>query len=492
MQEITALPQQSTLKLSPGQRATGRLTTLPLHQEPEGQPQADLAGDIFFEMYNSQPNRLEEIPAERTVNRALLDWMGETHGWEQSRASTVGNLPAAMAASAFMFDHLTNDETMQEILKKQQEADEAAQEAKRRQTAADALKTAAGASGSEELAQQAAGAQAAADAAKSAAQAAADAAQQMVDEMKGKPLQHAKMAHAAKQASEEAQEAAEAAAGWGMGPGSLIQQDPAAAMEFLKKNRGRIAAIAKLAGRMRGFALQAKRDKTPTGIIPKRAGLTQDLTRAFPTELALLRPDAPPTLRAEKMAQLTEYGVLGYRPQGDAEKRGPFVGAVDVSPSMHGGRDLVAKAVALGVAQTAAQDGRAYILFAFASDENTMQVVTSDDGWDKHLAWAASSQNGGTDFDMALAAAMAHLGSLGRKGHNADLLFISDGEAGVAQNTVSKWSDFSQDTGSRLFYVPVGRGGYFDIENLSDRVINIAEMDEQTGANLAANLGRWI
>ena len=74
----------------------------------------------------------------------------------------------------------------------------------------------------------------------------------------------------------------------------------------------------------------------------------------------------------------------------------------------------------------------------------------------------------------------------------SDLLFISDGEAGVNQTTVSKWSDFTQDTGSRLFYVPVGLGGYIDIENLADRVINIAEMDEQTGANLAANLGRWI
>ncbi len=489
---VSALPQQSTLHLSPGQRATGRLTKLPLHQVPDGQAQSDLAGDIFFEMYASQPTRLEQPPDGRVVNRALLDWMSETHGWEQSRASTVGNLPAAMAASAFMYDHLTNDETLQEVMRKQQEADEAAEEAKRQQTAADALNAAAQTSGSAEMAQQAVEAQAAADAARQKAQEAAAAAQQMVDDMKGKPLQHAKMASAAKQASQQAQDAAEAAAGWGMGPGSLIQQDPAAAMEFLKKNRGRIAQIAKLAGRMRGFALQAKRDRTPQGIVPKKAGLTQDLIRAFPTELALLRPDAPPMLRAQKMAEFAEFGVLGYKPQGDAKKRGPFVGAVDVSPSMHGKRDLVAKAVALGVAQTAAQDGRPYVLFAFASDEKTMQVVTSDDSWDKHLAWASNSQSGGTDFNMAIAAAMEHLRTLGRKGHNADCLFISDGEAKVADATVSAWEGFTQDTGSRLFYVPVGRSYYMDIENMADRVIHIAEMDERTGADLASNLGRLI
>jgi len=488
---VNALPQVSTLKLSPGQRATGRLTTLPLNQRPSGQAQSDLAGDIFFEMYASSPSRLEEPPGERATNRALLDWVRETHGWEQSRASTVGNLPAAMTASAFMFDHLSNDETIQEALKKQEEAEEASQEAKRQQTAANAL-SGRSRTGDPEMQAAARAAQQAADKANASAQAAAQAAQQMVEDMKEKPLQHAKMAAAARGAATEAKDAAEAAAGWGMGPGSLIQQDPKVAQEFLKNNRGRIAQIARLAGRMRGFALQAKRDKAPTGIVPKKAGLTQDLTRVFPTELALLRPDAPAMLRAQKMAEFAEVGVLGYRPEGDAEKRGPFVAAVDVSPSMHGGRDLVAKAVALGVAQTAAQDGRPYILFAFASDKDTMTMVTSEDNWNKHIAWASNSQSGGTDFDLALKTTINHLTELGRQGHNADALFISDGEAGVSEATKAEWEGFTADTGARLFYVPVGRSWYDDIETMADKVVNLADLDEATGADLSSQVGRWF
>jgi uncharacterized protein with von Willebrand factor type A (vWA) domain len=490
---IKALPTISTLKLSSPQRAIGRLAELALNGRPDGPAQEDLAGDAFYEMYLSDPQTAVEVAPERATNRALLNWMKSTHGWEAGRASTTANMPAAMTAASLMWNHLTNDETIKEALDKQEEASRAAQEARAKQTAADALQHAADATNDDALKTAANRMRAEAQAAQATAAAGAQAAQAMIEKAQASPYKNAAMAAAARKVAQEAKETAEAAAGWGMGPGSAVHSDPAAAIEFLRANSGNIRRIARLAGRMRGFAMQARRERSRRGHVPASAGMTQDLTRAFPTELALLRPDAPPILRAEKMAQFVEAGLLGYLPTADAEKRGTFVGAVDVSPSMHGSREIVAKAIALGVAQVAKQDGRPYILFAFASDADTITWVTSDDNWQSHLNWASASQRGGTDFDMALDETMKRVKELGKKAKGTDALFISDGEAGVSGPTAAAWNAFRQETGARLFYVPVNRyGGLIDIEVLADRVVKIGELDETTGAGLAGELGRWV
>lgn len=495
--EVAAVPEISTLALSARQRALGRMARVKLHREPDGASEKDLAGDLFHNMFQAEPQDRPEIPIERGTNKALMDWMRETHGWEQARANTVGSLAASMAASGLMWANLTNEETMKDALDKQQEAENAAKEAKQKQAAADAMMDAAtqmeDAGNHADANQMRADAQkAAADAntARQQAQALAAQAQAMIDDEREKPLAQAKMAKATKDAASKAQETAEAAAGWGMGPGSLINSDPSAALEFLKANTGKIAQIARLAGRMRGFALQARRERSPRGMVPTKVGLTQDLRHVFTTELAFLRPDAPATMRAQKVAQFVDSGLLGYVPTSDAEKDGPFVAAVDVSPSMRSphAREIVAKAVALGVAQVAKMDGRPYILMAFGSDARLITVVHSDQPWKEHLAWASNSQSGGTDFDMAIGKAMELLAGLRR----ADCLFISDGEAGVSDETVKRWRTFQDESGARLFYVPVGQGGYIDIEDLSDKVYHLANLDEATGADLAGRLGAWV
>lgn len=479
---VRVLPDVPTVKLSPSQRALGRLTQVNVTSEPEGAAQRDLAGDLFYEYFLGQVETAAPIPPERAVNRQLIDWLKSTHGWQAGRASTTANLPASLTAAALAWAHLSNEETVKEALKQQEEAAAAARDAKTKKRAADALE-AAGDPSAGDARQQAEMAQIQAEGLAAVAQA-------IITEAQGKPLQQVAMAAIARAAAEQAKEVALAAAGWGMGPGSHIQTDPAAALAFLKHNSGKVAQIAKLAGRLRGYALQSRREAAPAGIVPAGVGYTRDLSRVFPTELAMLRPDAPPALRARKAAEFASRGLLGYTTAADHQERGPFVAAVDVSPSMHGAREIVAKAIALGVAQVAAMEQRPYLLFAFASDRRTITAVSSEEGWPEHLKWAGSSQSGGTDFDMALDETMIRLRQL--KAAVADALFVSDGEAGVLSQTRYNWNAFAQDSGARLFYVPVGRGYLRDIDEMADQVINVADLDEATGADLAAALGRWL
>jgi uncharacterized protein with von Willebrand factor type A (vWA) domain len=477
------------VNLTPGDRALGRLAKINLPDAPEGEAQADLAGDIFFEMFQSSPTARQEVPAERGANRALLDWMGSTHGWEEARTSTIANMPASMAASGLMWGHLQTDEVLKEALKKQEEASQKTADAKANQMAADAMAQ----SGNREMRRQAEQVQAEADQLRQEAAAAAAAAQAIVEDARGKPFKQAAMMAAAKEAAKEAGETAEAMAGWGMGPGSHIYSDPKAAQDFLAANQGKIARIARLAGRMRGFALQSRKERASVGFVPTEVGLTQDLMRLFPTELFLLRPDAPAFLRVGKVTQFMEAGLLGYKPVGDAEKRGPFVAAVDVSPSMRvGDREIVAKAVALGVAQVAKQEGRPYVLFAFGSDQRLMMSISSKDDWSAHLKWAANSQSGGTDFDMALGEVVRLLREMGKSAVGTDALFISDGEAGLLEQSRADWQGFARETSARLLYVPVAQSYYTDMEETADRVIHLSELDEDAGGDLASELGRVL
>lgn len=491
---VPALAEQPVLKMGIADRVMSRVARIELGNEPDGVAMADLAGDAFNALYQSDPQFRDDAPAARTVNKKLLTHMQGTNGWEQTRAYTAGNLPAAMTTAGFMWSAMTADENMKKALEEQEKAEEAQQKADDAGAQAQSFQEAAQAlwdsdrERAEELKREAGRLEKQARRLQAKADESAQKAGEAADKATGSMLTQARMMKAAQDGAKQAKETAQAAAGWGQRPGSPVQTDPAAAREFLKRNAGKIAQIARLAGRLRGVALQAKQTRLPVGLLPSRVGLTQDVTHLFTSELALLRPDAPALMRAEAVGRLVDSGLLGWQKSADADKRGPFVAAVDVSPSMRGGREVVAKAVALGVAQTARLDGRPYILFSFASDPAQMLVVRHTDSWQQHIEWAEKVVRGGTDFNMAIGKAMELLGDIER----ADCLFISDGEAGVKAETATAWKSFQDRTGSRMFYVPVGRGGVEDIERLADRVVEAGELDESAGTDLAQQLGRWM
>ncbi len=480
--EVRALPDTPVNVLTVAERALGRLLRVQLQREPQGDAEADLAGDAFFALYKASPALREEVPPERSVNRALLEWAQSTAGWEQSRAHTVANLPAALAAAGLLWGLLTSEEALQEALKKQEEAEERAREAAALEAASQGLWVAGMDGEAEEAAQRA-------QRLRGEAQALAQAAKEKLAEAQDNAMTRAAVAHAVRQAAQEASEVAQVMGGWGLGPGSDVRIDPRAALDFIRRNSAKLRRIAALAGRMRGIALQARRERVTHGPIPAEAALTRDLRHTFPTELALLHPNAPAVLRAEAIARWAEAGLLGWRLRGDAEKRGPFVAAVDVSGSMRGEREIVAKAVALGVAQVARAEGRKYILFTFGSDDDPVYAVASDQGWEEHLRWAEMSRGGGTSFNRALRETMKRLREMNARG--ADALFISDGEAVVADEVARQWRAFREATGARLLYVPVAQG-YGSIERLADRIVPLAELDEKAGEGLAREVAVWM
>jgi uncharacterized protein with von Willebrand factor type A (vWA) domain len=489
---IKALPKKSTLQLGSPHRALGRMTDIPLFSQPPGDAWSDLAGDILFEQYMHDPQAKDEIPEDRAVNRALLDWMRASHGWNEAKATATANLPSSIAATRFLYEKLSQDGVLKEALEKQQEASDKQQEAEKAERDAQNLENAARGSNNQNLKQMAQQARAQATESRKVATDATRAAGKSVGQALEKPLTQAAMLSYAQEAAGEAREMAEVMAGWGHEAATGARTDPHLALEIIRQTQGKIRQISRLAGRMRGYALKGQSERVPQGVELEDVGYTRDLRRTFPSELALLRDDAPAVIKAQKTAEYATRGLIGFEPSGDEDKRGDFVAATDKSGSMSGGPDVVAKAIALGCGQTARMEGRTYTLFTFATRGDGIDIVRSDESFQKHLDWAGGFGGGGTDFELALDRAIEHLRQLPNKGKKADLLFISDGGANVNSPARRKWAEFKAETGSRLFYVPVGNWGMRDIEDIADRVLHIEELDEETGAGLAYEVGKWM
>lgn len=481
MTTISGQAKISVNKASPVERARGRLVSFDVPSEPQGVAEADLASDVFQGLLRSA--ELTDAPVDgREANRQILDWAQATNGWKQAQQSCNGNLPVSMATAGLMFEHLRGDEVMQEVLKAQEQAAEEqkkAQEAENQASAFDALNQ------PEQAAQSR---QNAAQHRQNVANIETKISERLRD-AKGNPFNQGVMRSITQKAAQAGKEMADVMGGFGVGAGSPARTNMDAAKGFMKALTPKVRQIAKLAGRFKTIGTEARRQRVVEGNYPAGVTRTQDFRDIFPSELALLSPLAGDISKVQKL-EYASRGLMGFELREPEMERGPFVGAVDVSGSMNGEREMVSKAVLLGVAQIAKAEGRRYELFSFSSGRDATFGVSSTEDWAGHLRWAEMTIQGGTSFDLALSKAMELLKALGKEGHNADVVFSSDGEGTVSDAIAREWAQFTSETGARLMYVPVARG-YGSIEKIADKVIHVSDIDEQSGADLSAKIAVW-
>lgn len=478
-------PKKAVQAIGFRERMFGRALSLPDGMQPASDSEADLAGDAFFGLY-SNPALLDEPPADRAINHSLMEYARTMSAWSDARSFCDGNAAATLATTSVLWEKLRTDEAIQQALKQQEEASQARDDAESKQAAADALKDI-DPTQAQQMAEQAQKAQQHADAL-------AQALSQRAGEITGNRLNQAVIASALKAGQEAGKEVATVMGGWGMDAGAQDRMSGDGITSFMRRIKSdKLAKIARLAGRFRGIGFDARNQRVVEGFLPDDVITTQDPALMFPSELAKISPGAPDAIRKMAATQWAEGGLLGWELKGDAEEAGPFVGAVDVSGSMMGMREINAKAITLGIAQIAKSENRRYELFSFSSNDNTIHA-SSDDDWLAHMNWAEQTIRGGTSFDIALTKAMALLDQIeqdGGKAGAADILFVSDGEAIVSPETAEKWTAYKERTGSRLFYVAVGRG-YGSIEQLADRVFSVDELAAESADNLTRQIATGI
>jgi uncharacterized protein with von Willebrand factor type A (vWA) domain len=337
----------------------------------------------------------------------------------------------------------------------------------------------------EELEAMADQADAEAAAAEAKAKAAQEAAEASLDKIEGTGPGEAAMIEAARDGADKAKDMATIMAGWGIGHSDPMMQDPALVQDLLRKMTPYIKEIARQAGRLKGFVLSAKRERIPTSPSRTEIARTQDPEYILDSEaLDLLDKDSPD--HAETAAAFFDGGLPGFVPSGDGDREGNAVIMTDISGSMGQTGDQLAKALGLAIAQTKKADGLRYALGSFS--DTVVKVVTDKDGPEAHFIYAATRVGAGTNFTAALDKAIEFLG----KTPKSDLVFISDGQAPVTEETRLKWEAYKEETGSRLFFVQVGHRSYQGIKDMADHVRHIDDLTRDTAAGLARDFGDWI
>lgn len=253
---------------------------------------------------------------------------------------------------------------------------------------------------------------------------------------KKRPQVRSAMKQAMEKATDEANGINSSADTWGLEPGALQRLPHKERMELARRlNNPRLRKIAELFGPMKRLMFTEQRRRVNHAIEEVYdIELGNNLDRVLPQEFAKL---SHPLRKFEFYKDFAERKLPQYKMRGQEKVgKGPIIFCEDGSGSMHGDRELWAKAVGLCLLHLARQEKRRFRVIHFGSSREIWEADFSkpeDFTVDKIIDFAEFFFGGGTDFMRPLSIALDHLreefdttGSV-----KSDIVFATDGACGV-------------------------------------------------------------
>lgn len=445
--------------------------------------------DVWADLFKSEPKKLDPCPEHLGVQSELLTQAEKCSEWHELRSRTrLDEFAAAMGTMGVM-EHLA---VPTELAKAQEAATEAIRSLRTQRARAEALEEAMEGLSGRRREKAAALLKATRGRMKNLHDPSAEAA--------AKELAKARAAHgeglrlqireAARQAAKDIDEAREWAGGFGSGPGAMRKSDLKTSMELAHRMRdsSKLRAIAEKAGRFVRLAVHKQATKTRHGVdevVDIETG--NDIGRLLPAELALL---ADPDTEDAFYKRYAEGELLQYRMEGkEREGRGPIVLCLDNSGSMNGGREIWAKAFALGLLTIAMRQDREFALMNF-SDAGCCSTWGFRKPYDTRTLMEALEEfhNGGTDYETPLARAVEHIGI--RRGlQKADIVFVTDGQCRVNSGFLEMYRKDKQALGFSCLAVGIEMEDTSVVEKFSDEVVHLHSLvDDDKAMDLYGRL----
>ncbi len=284
---------------------------------------------------------------------------------------------------------------------------------------------------------------------------------------------------------------------WGLGPGGIRRMDSNVRLAVSKKLRtSKFKKLAELLGRMHNVAVTEitnRTDDARTEVHAIEQG--DDLRRMIPSEILELTDEDLFYNWFRKYAErsLTQYALRGQ----NTVVRGGIIAMIDSSTSMDGDRSIWAKAVALELLRIAKLQGRPfaaidfsstnqYIVHEFDTESPELKLTTkhgtgvrTSTGIQAIVQFAESGLNGGTSFMTPLSVGLDML----QKEHDefgsvrGDIVFITDGQAGVDDNWLRKFKAEQERLQFKVYGVSIGGGATAELKRIcDDRVISLRRL----------------
>lgn len=287
---------------------------------------------------------------------------------------------------------------------------------------------------------------------------------------------------------------------WGMdeGDGYMLSIDE---IRFIMQMMGdaKISTLTSLMGRFYNIAAHALAGRAPVLIYNQGAGLTQNVPNLFPEQLARLNPANHPAIFQKALEEFIIDGLAGIMQVSEAKREGKFIFGKDGSGSMLSPvdgvdeqghtttRDVLASAILLGLANAAKMNGQPFSGFNFGCGTELSNVITEKSGIFDLVQYARQNYGGGTDFSPAMNYALDILDAsdeLDKAG--TDILFITDGQASIDDETTERFYEAREKYGVRLWVLLLSRFSSRSLEGIADKVLDFGSFDEmgETLANL--------
>ena len=203
---------------------------------------------------------------------------------------------------------------------------------------------------------------------------------------------------------------------------------------------------------------------------------SDDLTRAFPAEVALAASQKGKALFALRYSQKTLL-TKDFTAQQKNLGKGPIILYIDSSGSMAGEAEVWSKAIAFVIAEHAKKEKRAIQIYLFDTRvESAVNLAKKDPNIKDLIDFVGSwTLGGGTSFNAVL----NHALFTASVEENADILMITDGHAEVNDKVVTRVNDFKKEMGTQWSTICVKENPPAICKKFSDELfsVNFQEAD---------------
>ena len=424
---------------------------------------APLGEDVFFALYKTTPELAgqDEMVEEYLFNAEQMVKLIESPSYQELRQYTqLDELGAGLGSKAMLYSllkQLQEDESLKEATEKINKAVD-------KRAAANTI-----AKHSAEFEQ-----------AMAEARAAADNVRQLIGSMQSKLRQIAE--RAAESATGAVEQAESIILSWGFNKGEFARLPYGKKVDLLQvlRSQQKFREMTKLVGRMRNIAIASRKTKWEQQRVELHA-ITQgdDINHVLPQELLALRR---PVLKLHFYRRMMEKQLMQYDLiHKECVGQGPIVALIDTSSSMRGDREAWSKAVALGLAEIAEKERRAFSYALFASRQDDLLTDDFQTGQrtpDKILRLATEFIGGGTDFEHPLTWAMGKLQE--SRFTKADIVLITDGECAISNQFLAELLKVKSEKKVRIYSILIGTNPH-ELSRWSDEVWNINDLlDDST------------
>lgn len=403
---------------------------------------AEMSEDVFFSLYKVKPELMEtnELATKYLLNHELMSKLMESQSYQDLREYTqLDELGAGLGSKALL-----------ENLLKQLEQDSDLKEVSSKIN----------------------------DAVEQQASIPSDEVHQRVSSLQSKLRQVVELA--TDKAVAEVEEVEQVITSWGLNQGEFTRLPYEKKLELLHvlRNQQNFKDMTNLVGRMRRLASASRKAKLEYRVELHSITQGADINHVLPQELLALRR---PVLKLNFYRRLMEKQLFQYDlNQLECVGQGPIIALIDTSSSMLGNREHWSKAVALGLAEIAEKERRAFSYALFASTRN--DLITDDfqigqRSPDKLIKIASEFIGGGTNFEQPLQWAMDKLQeSTFRK---ADIVMITDGECAVSDEFLKELQKAKEQKQCRIYSILIGSNSR-ELNRWSDAVWSITDLVDET------------